>query len=105
MKPSKLLYSTLLLAPALTLASVAQAEYKCNLPQHGFDRVACEKAAQGPDALRRYIARMQSIQSLQFSDYVNEAQARQWAEAERDRAAAPKERAKTAPFQAATTRA
>ncbi len=103
MKPSKLLYSTLLLAPALTLASAAHAEYKCNSPQHGFDRVACEKAAEGPDALRRYIERMRSIQSLQFSDYVSEAQARQWAEAERDRPAARKERAKTGLFQAETT--
>ena len=96
MNRSKLLYSTLLFAPALLVASAAHAEYKCNSPQHGFDRVACEKAAEGPNALRRYIERMRGIESLQFSDYVSEAQARAWAEAETSRAAARKERAKSA---------
>ena len=42
----------------------------------GFDRVACEKAKEGPSALRQYIQRIRVIESLYFSDYVNEAQAR-----------------------------
>lgn len=79
--------STFLLVPALALLSTqAQAEFKCNSPAVSFDRVACEKAKEGPDALRRYIQRMQGITSLQFSDYVNEAQAAAWAQNEPSRA-------------------
>jgi hypothetical protein len=75
------------MVPALALLSTpVRAEFKCNLPVVTFDRVACEKAKEGPDALRQYIQRIQGITSLQFSDYVNEAQAAAWAQNESRRA-------------------
>ena len=92
----KAIGSSLLLVPALTLVSAqARAEFKCDTPSVHFDRVACEKAKESPQALRRYIERIRSIESLQFSDYVNEAQARTWAQNE------PKRAPKKAPVQSA----
>lgn len=80
-----------LLVPALALVSTqARAEFKCHSPPERFDRVACEKAKEGPQALRRYIERIRMIESLEFSDYVSEAQARAWLQADSDRAAAKK---------------
>lgn len=77
----KTVFSTILLVPALALVSTqARAEFKCDSPQTRLDRVACEKAAEGPTALRHYIQRMRPIDSLQFSDYVNDAQASAWAQ-------------------------
>jgi cell division protein FtsX len=79
--------SAFLLVPTLALLSTqARAEFKCNSQAVIFDRVACEKAKEGPDALRRYIQRIQGIASLQFSDYVSEAQAAAWAQNEASRA-------------------
>ena len=73
--------SAFLLVPALALLSAqARAEYKCDSPPVTFDRTACEKAKKGPDALRQYIQRIQVISNLQFSDYVNEARAAEWAQ-------------------------
>ena len=82
MNRSKAICSVLLLVPAFALVSPAHAEYKCDAPPQRIDRVACEKAKESPEALRRYIERMRPIESLQFSDYVNEAQARAWAQNE-----------------------
>lgn len=77
----KALGSALLFVPALALVSTqARAEFKCGTPQTPFDRTACEKAAEGPDALRQYVQRMQVITNLYFFDYVNEAQAVAWAQ-------------------------
>jgi hypothetical protein len=92
----KAIGSALLLVPALTLVSTqARAEFKCDAPGTQVDRVACEKAKESPDALRQYIQRVRGIHSLQFSDYVTEAQARAWLQAESDRAAAKKARVQT----------
>ena len=92
----KAIGSALLLVPALTFVSTqARAEFKCNAPGTAIDRKACEKAKEGPDALRQYIQRVRGIDSLQFSDYVSEAQARAWLQAEADRAAAKKARVQT----------
>ena len=72
----KAIGSALLMVPALALFSTpARAEFKCNSQAGIFDRVACEKAKEGPSALRRYIERMRIIESLEFSDYVDDAQA------------------------------
>ena len=60
--------------PRLAPSSNAQS------PETPFDRAACEKAAEGPDALRQYVQRMQGITNLYFFDYVNEAQAVAWAQ-------------------------
>ena len=91
----KAIGSTLLFVPALAFVSTqARAEFKCDAPS-GFDRVACEKAKESPQALRQYIQRIRVIESLYFPDYVSEAQARAWLQAESDRAAAKKASVKT----------
>ena len=91
--------STLLLVPALALVSAqARAEFKCDSPTARVDRVACEKAKESPSALRRYIERMRIIESLDFSDYVNDAQQAAWAQNESNRAATKKASAHSAEF-------
>lgn len=95
----KAISSALLFVPALALVSTqARAEFKCDAPSRQFDRAACEKAKQSPGALRQYIQRMRMIDSLQFSDYVDDAQARAWAQQESDRAAAKKAPVRSAEF-------
>ena len=89
---------SLLLLPSLALVSAqARAEFKCDAPSMNVDRVACEKAKESPSALRQYIQRIRIIESLQFSDYVDDAQARAWAQNESNRVPAKK-----APVQAAS---
>ena len=64
-----------------TLSTTAVAgEYKCNRPHTSIDQRACDAAAQGPVALRRFIQRMQVIESLSFSDYMTDAQLLAWRE-------------------------
>jgi len=95
----KAIGSAFLLLPALALISTqAHAEFKCDAPGARIDRVACEKAKEGPQALRRYIERIRVIESLEFSDYVSEAQARTWLQAESDRAAAKRASVQSAEF-------
>ena len=83
MKASKLIFtfSVLLLGAA---AGSAQARYLCDAPPSPIDARACQAAQQGPTELRRFIQRMQSIQSLLFSDYVNRATELAW-EAQKQR--------------------
>lgn len=72
---------SLVLLPSLALVSAqAHAEFKCNEPGARIDRVACEKAKESPSALRQYIQRIRAIESLQFSDYVDDAQESAWAQ-------------------------
>ena len=53
-----------------TLALPARAEFKCDGRQLSrVDAVACAHAAQGPDSLRRFITRTESIYGLQMRDY------------------------------------
>lgn len=93
----KAIGSAFLLIPALTLVSAqARAEFKCGSPTVGIERAACEKAKEGPSALRQYIQRIRGIESLYFPDYVNEAQAAAWAQNDSTRAPA-----KEAPVQSA----
>ena len=81
MNRMKAIGCSLLLLPSLALVSAsARAEFKCDAPSFKLDRVACEKAKESPGALRQYIQRVRVIDSLQFSDYVSEAQARAWVE-------------------------
>jgi hypothetical protein len=61
------------------VAGSAQARYLCDAPPTPLDARACAAAQQGPAELRQYIQRVQSIQSLLFSDYVNEATEVAWA--------------------------
>ncbi len=93
----KTIGSALLLAPAMVFVSTqAHAEFKCDEPSTHIDRAACEKAKESPTALRQYIQRIRMIESLQFTDYVNEAQARAWAQNEPARAPAKKAAVRTA---------
>ena len=91
--------SALLLAPTLALVSAhANAEFKCDAPSVRIDRAACEKAKESPSALRQYIQRIRVIESLQFSDYVNDEQARAWAQNESNRASIKKAPVQSAEF-------
>jgi len=72
------LCSTALLVGAALFINVARAEYRCDPPPSGIDSRACEKAKQGPDALRQFIQRMRVIENLYFFDYVNEERLLAW---------------------------
>ena len=67
----------------LLIATGVQAQYRCDAPATRVDRGACEAAKEGPDTLRRYIQRIKPIESLQFSDYVNDATLVAWDARER----------------------
>jgi hypothetical protein len=96
----KAIGSAFLLVPAMALLSTpAHAEFKCNSPTWTFDRTACEKAKEGPDALRRCVQRMEGIANLQFSDYVDEARAAAWAENDSSRTALRKAPVQSARFE------
>jgi hypothetical protein len=69
-----------LLGATLTTATVARADYKCDEPRTLIDRRACEAAKQGPEALRHFIERIRVIESLDFYDYMTEAQLLAWRE-------------------------
>ncbi len=56
-------------APSLT-PSTAFAAPRCEAPKLVVDRRACDKAKEGPDALRQFVTRTQSIHMLYFWDYV-----------------------------------
>jgi hypothetical protein len=100
MNRCKAIGSAFLLVPALALLSTpARAEFKCNAPTVTFDRTACEKAKEGPDALRQYIQRIPGITSLQFSDYVDDARSAAWAENNASRTAIKKASVQSARFE------
>jgi hypothetical protein len=75
--------NALRICPALVLAAAftasANAEYRCTPAPTAADQRACEAAAQGPDALRRYVQRWdKQIAGLTFSDYVDAKTAQSW---------------------------
>ncbi len=60
-------------------AAGAHAEYRCDPAPTSIDRGACEAAAQGPDALRRFVERWSSkMSNLYFWDYVDAKTAQAW---------------------------
>jgi hypothetical protein len=66
---------------ATALVASANAEYRCAPAKSSIDRGACEAAEQGPDALRRYVHRMdRQMVNLRFSDYVDPTTERAWEE-------------------------
>jgi hypothetical protein len=83
-----------LFGATLSTAGVA-GEYKCNQPPTRIDQLACDAAAQGPVALRRFIQRMQVIEPLSFSDYMTDAQLLAWREANEPTRTAKGDRAGT----------
>jgi hypothetical protein len=58
-----------LLAATAFVPLSALAEYKCDNPTHQIDKRACAKAAEGPDALRRFVERTRMIWQLDIWDY------------------------------------
>ncbi|HQR78054.1 MAG TPA: hypothetical protein PLR35_16650 [Burkholderiaceae bacterium] len=75
---------TTALAVAAAFTAGANAEYRCDPAPSPADRAACEAAAQGPDALRRYVESMNAIRvNLQFADYVDLKTAQRWQAEER----------------------
>ena len=48
----------------------SRSEYRCDNPASVGERTACEKAQEGPKALRWYIERTRAIYGLYFWDYV-----------------------------------
>jgi hypothetical protein len=60
------------LAASTLAASNALAASRCDAPQLRVDRIACAKAAEGPDALRQFVHRTRMIYSLYFWDYMSE---------------------------------
>jgi len=64
---------------AAAFAAAANAEYRCNPPMTVNDRMACEAAQQGPEALRRFVSRWdQQMANLYFADYVDDQTLRNW---------------------------
>ena len=59
-----------LLATGAFAPTSALAEYKCDNPTRMIDKRACEKAAEGPDALRHFISRTRMIWQLYIWDYI-----------------------------------
>jgi len=66
----RLAISAPLLAVAAVAAAPAFAAYKCDGPTGLVDSKGCAAAAQGPDALRRFIQRTQAMWGTTFYDYV-----------------------------------
>lgn len=62
--------AAMLAGATLAFASAVSAAPLCEAPKTRIDRVACDKASESPTALRRYIARMQIIQPLDFASYM-----------------------------------
>jgi hypothetical protein len=82
--------------------AAANAEYRCSPPQTVNDRLACEAAKQGPEALRRYINSWPSqMANLQFYDYADDQTLKNW---ETKRMAAQKTKDENAPQVASNER-
>jgi hypothetical protein len=72
-------------AAAALFATAASAEYRCAAPPTRIDRLACEAAQQGPEALSRFIHRMRVVENLNFPDYVNRQTLIVWERKEQER--------------------
>lgn len=60
------------LAASTLVASNALAASRCDAPLLRVDRIACAKAAEGPDALRQFVHRTRMIYGLYFWDYMSD---------------------------------
>jgi len=77
--------SALILGLAFTAS--AHAEYRCDPPPTWIDQRACKAADESPQALRRFVQRMQWITNVRFEDYVNHNTALAWESMKRELAA------------------
>lgn len=81
---SALRITSIALLAGAAVAGSAQGRYLCDAPPTSRDARACEAAKESPTALRRFIQRMQGIEFMEFSDYVNDAQRLAWDAKEAD---------------------
>ena len=58
-----------LLATVAFAPTAAHAKHRCDNPSGGADTRACQKAAEGPDALRTFVLRTRMIYGLYYFDY------------------------------------
>jgi len=58
-----------LLATVAFTPTAARAKHRCDNPGGIADTRACQKAAEGPDALRNFILRTRMIYGLYYFDY------------------------------------
>jgi hypothetical protein len=65
-------WSSAALVAASLVSTAAVAQTRCATPELPGERMACEKAKQGPVELRRFIERTRMIYLLQFSDYMSD---------------------------------
>ncbi len=74
MKPSITEAAAALVLSALALApSTSFAEHRCDHPRGIGEARACAKAAESPEALRRFIERTRMIWGLAYADYADYA--------------------------------
>ena len=60
---------TSLLAAMACAPTLALADQRCDHPDGMIEKRACAKAAEGNDALRRFVSRTQGIWNLYYYDY------------------------------------
>ena len=58
-----------LLATVAFTPTAADAKHRCDNPSGSADTRACQKAAEGPDALRTFVFRTRMIYGLYYFDY------------------------------------
>jgi len=68
----RLVLSSSLIAVVALAAAPSFAAYKCDGPTGLVDSKGCAAAAQGPDALRRFIQRTQPMWGTTWFDYVRD---------------------------------
>jgi hypothetical protein len=75
MKHTKLFHAAAFaFAAGVAISSTsATAASRCDAPTAPFDQRACAQAAQGPEALRRYVERTRNIYALYYFDYARES--------------------------------
>jgi hypothetical protein len=80
-----------LLAGAFMAGAVALPTYAadCKAPKDFIEKKACDKAKQGPDALRRFVERTRMIYGLYYWDYAPQGNEPRVAVAQGDSTVAP----------------
>ena len=68
--------STLVLTVLALVPSTSFADSRCDRPRGVGEERACAKAAEGPEALRRFITRTRMIWGLSYADYAGDEAAR-----------------------------
>jgi hypothetical protein len=68
-RPSLPAVAVALVVVATMIPAPALADHRCDAPRSTIDQRACAKAAEGPDALRRFVERTRTIYALYYFDY------------------------------------